>query len=200
MFSLNDLLGEQQGGETLGQISNAIGADQGATGSAIQLALPAILNGLANNASTPDGAQALNNTLDQHHSGGGLLGNLGGLIMGQLTGTPQADGGGILSHIFGSGQGQVAQNISNNSGLNTGQVAQLLMMLAPIVMGYLGKKKQEDNLDAGGLAGYLGGQQQQMQSADSGIMGMVSGFLDSDKDGSAVDDIASMAFNYFTKK
>lgn len=200
MFSLSDILGQQQGDETLGQISSAIGADQSATSSAIQLALPMILNGLANNASTPDGAQALNNTLDQHHAGGGILGNLGGLIMGQLTGTPQADGGGILGHIFGGGQETAAQNISNNSGLNAGQVMQLLMMLAPIVMGFLGKKKQEEGLNADGLSGYLGGQQQQMQQQDSGIMGMVSGFLDSDKDGSALDDVASMAFNYFTKK
>lgn len=200
MFSLNDLLGEQQGGETLGQISNMLGADQNTTSSAIQMALPMILSGLANNAATPDGAQALNTTLDQHHSGGGLLGSLGGLIMGQLGQSPQTDGSGILGHIFGNSQGQAAQNISDHSGLNLGQVAQLLMVLAPIVMSFLGKKKQEENLDANGLAGYLGGTQQQMQSANTGIMGMVTGFFDSDHDGSALDDVASMALNYFTKK
>jgi hypothetical protein len=200
MFSLNDLLGEQQGNDTLGQISSAIGADQGATSSAIQMALPMILSGLANNASTPDGAQSLNTALDQDHSGGGLLGNIGGLIMGQLQPSRETDGGGILGHILGTKQDQAAETISTHSGLNTGQVMQVLMLLAPIVMSFLGKKKQEENLDAGGLAGYLGGQKEQMQSADSGIMGMVSGFLDSDKDGSSLDDIASMAFNYFTKK
>lgn len=200
MFSLSDLLGEQQGNDTLGQISSAIGADQGATSSAIQLALPMIVSGLANNASTPDGAQSLNTALEQDHGGGGLLGNIGSLIMGQLQPSRQTDGGGILGHILGPKQEQAAETISGHSGLNTGQVMQVLMMLAPIVMSYLGKKKQEENLDAGGLAGYLGGQQQQMQSADSGIMGMVSGFLDSDKDGSALDDVASMAFNYFNKK
>lgn len=200
MFSLNDLLGQQQGGEALGQISNMLGADQGMTSSAIQMALPMILSGLANNASTPQGADSLNSAIEQDHIGGGLLGNLGGLLMGQAAPSRQTDGGGILGHIFGSSQGQAAETISNQSGLNMGQVAQLLMVLAPIVMSFLGKKKQEENLDAGGLAGYLGGQQQQMQQQDSGIMGMVSGFLDSDKDGSAMDDIASMAFNYFTKK
>jgi len=199
MFSLSDLLGEQQGNDTLGQISSAIGADQGATSSAIQMALPMIVSGLANNASTPDGAQSLNNALEQDH-GGGLLGNIGGLIMGQLQPSRETDGGGILGHILGTKKDQAAETISSHSGLNTGQVMQILMMLAPIVMSFLGKKKQEENLDPGGLAGYLGGQQQQMQSADSGIMGMVSGFLDSDKDGSALDDVASMAFNYFNKK
>lgn len=200
MFSLGDLLGESQGSETLGQISNAIGADPGATSSAIQIALPMILSGLANNAATPDGAQALNNAVEQDHSGGGLLQNIGGLIMGQLQPSRETDGGGILGHIFGQNQNQAAQTISNHSGLNMGQVAQILMVLAPIVMGYLGKKKQEENLDAGGLAGYLGGQQQQMQSSGNSIMDTVGGFLDSDKDGSSLDDIASMAFNYFTKK
>lgn len=199
MFSLNDLLGDQQGNDTLGQISNAIGADQGATSSAIQMALPMIVSGLANNASTPDGAQSLNNALGQDHSGG-LLQNIGGLIMGQLQPSRETDGGGILGHILGPKQDQAAETISGHSGLNTGQVMQILMMLAPIVMSFLGKKKQEENLDAGGLAGYLGGQQQQMQSSGNSVMDTVGSFLDSDKDGSALDDIASMAFNYFTKK
>jgi hypothetical protein len=32
------------------------------------------------------------------------------------------------------------------------------------------------------------------------MMGMVTSFLDKDHDGSALDDLASMAMNYFTKK
>jgi hypothetical protein len=205
MFSLQDLLGSQQGGEAVDQISRNVGAQPSAVNSVIQMALPAILGGLANNAANPEGAQSLNNALEQDHDGSILdnLGGLGSLIFGggqQPTALPrQADAGGILGHIFGNNQGQVAQQISNQSGLNAGQVAQILMMLAPIVMGYLGKQKQEQNLDAGGLSNWLGGQQQQIQqNAPQG--GFLESMLDRDGDGSSMDDIASMAMNYMTNR
>jgi hypothetical protein len=209
MFSLQDLLGQQQGEEAVQQISQNVGADQGTVNTAIQMALPAILNGLANNASTPQGAQSLNNALEQDHSGGILnnLGGLGSLIFGSTGGqnqyqqanpSPQVNAGGILGHIFGGNQGRVAEQVSQNSGLNMGQTAQILMMLAPIVMGYLGRQKQQQNLDAGGLSDWLGGQQQQIQQSPQG--GFLNGMLDRDGDGSTMDDIASMAMNYITNR
>ena len=168
------------------------------------MALPAILGGLANNAASPQGAQSLNNALERDHDGGILdnLGGLGSLIFGQQNQPEppprQADAGGILGHIFGNNQGQVAQQISNQSGLNMGQVAQILMILAPIVMGYLGRQKQENNLDAGGLSQILGQQQQQIQQTPQG--GFLERMFDSDGDGSVSDDIASMAFKYMTNR
>ena len=213
MFSLQDLLGAEQGNTAVDTISNQVGADNSLVSSAIQMALPALINGLANNASTPDGAESLNNALDQDHAGGGILDNLGGLgsmIFGGGQAAPpprQADAGGILGHILGSSQGQVAQDVSNKSGLGIGQVAQILMFLAPIVMGYLGRQKQQQNVGADGLGSILGGllgggQQAQAapQSSGNAMMDMASSVLDSDHDGSAVDDIASMAFKYMTGK
>ena len=215
MFSLQDLLGQQQGEQAVSEISNNVGADSSMVNTAIQMALPALINGLANNASTPQGAESLNTALDEDHSGGGVLDNLGGLA-GMIFGgqqeaappPPQANAGGILGHILGTNQGTVAQEVSQKSGLNIGQVAQILMFLAPIVMSYLGQKKQQENVGADGLGGLLGsllggGQQAQAaapQSSGNAMMDMASNMLDSDHDGSAMDDIASMAFNYNTKK
>ena len=204
MFGLDQILGQEQSDQAVQQISNQVGAEPSLVNSAIQMALPAILGGLAKNASTPDGVESLNNALDQHD--GGILDNLGGLgsmIFGggqqSTPPPPQADAGGILGHIFGNSQGQVAQQVSNQTGLGTGQVAQILMMLAPIVMGYLGQQKQSQGLNAGGLGGLLGGLLgggQQQQSSGNPMMDMISGMLDSDHDGSAMDDIASMAFKH----
>jgi hypothetical protein len=208
MFSLQDLLGQQQGNEAVEQITQNVGAEPSMVNSAIQAALPMILGGLANNASDPQGAESLNNALEQDHSGGGVLGNLGGLgslIFGPEATPRQADAGGILGHIFGDRQGQVAQEVSNQSGLNMGQVAQILMMLAPIVMSYLGQKKQEENVGADGLGGLLGGllggtQAAAAPSSGNPIIDMATSALDRDGDGSSLDDIASMAFNYISKK
>lgn len=205
MFSLQDLLGQQQGSQAVDEISNTVGAQPNLVNSAIQMALPALINGLANNAQTPQGAESLNNALTQHD--GGILDQLGGLgglasaILGgggQQAASPQLNAGGILGHILGGSQGQVTQQISNQSGLNMGQVAQILMILAPIVMGYLGRQKQENNLDAGGLTDMLGQQQQQIQQSPQG--GFLSNMLDSDGDGSITDDIASMAYKYMTNR
>jgi hypothetical protein len=204
MFSLKDLLGQQQGNETLNQIGQQVGAEPAMVNSAIEMALPALINGLANNAATPQGAESLNNALEQDHDGSILnnLGGLGSLIFGgqqqAAQPPPQADAGGILGHILGGGQGAVAQEVSNRTGLNVGQVAQILMFLAPIVMGYLGKQKQEQGLGADGLSNWLGGQQEQIQRSDQG--GFLSNILDHDRDGSSLDDIASMAFKYMTNR
>ena len=211
MFSLQDLLGQQQGAEAVDQISQNVGAEPSMVNTAIQAALPMILNGLANNASTPQGAESLNQALEQDHGGGGVLGNLGGLsdlIFGGGQAAPpprQADAGGILGHIFGERQGQVAQEVSNQSGLGMGQVAQILMMLAPIVMGYLGQQKQQQQVGPDGLGGLLGGllgggQAAAAPSSGNPMMDMASGMLDRDGDGSSLDDIASMAFNYINKR
>lgn len=196
MFSLEDLLGQQQGNEAANQISQSLGANPTVTNAAIQMALPMILNGLANNAKDSQGAENLNNALQKHD--GGILDNLGSILGGNQTAND--DGIGILGHIFGGNQGAVAQQVSKNSGMDIGQVAQLLITLAPIVMGYLGRKKQEQNLDAGGLQNMLGEQQQTMQSSGNPMMDMVSGMLDRNNDGSSMDDLASMAMSYFQKR
>lgn len=200
MFSLQDLLGQQQGSEATNQISQTIGANPTVTQTAIQMALPMILGSLAKNASQPQGAQDLSNALEQNH-GGGILDNLSDYLGGGNSNAASNDDGiGILGHIFGQNQGAAAQQVSQKSGLDLGQTAQLLITLAPIVMGYLGRQKQQQNLDAGGLSNLLNGQQQQMQSSGNPIMDMVSGFMDSNHDGSAMDDIASLAANYLSRK
>jgi len=207
MFSLQDLLGQQQGDEALSQISQTVGADPSSVNAAVQAALPAILGGLATNASTPQGAESLDTALANDHDGSVLndLGGLAGMIFGGQQAAPprQADAGGILGHIFGANQSQVAQQVSDQSGLGIGQVAQILMMLAPLVMGYLGQQKQEQNVQADGLGGLLGGLlagggQPQQASSGNAMFDMASSMLDSDRDGSAMDDIASMAQKYMT--
>lgn len=202
MFSLEDLLGGQQGNQAVEQISQNLGANSSVVNSAIQIALPAIIGGLAKNAQTPQGAQSLDNALSQDHSGGDVLGNLMGYLGGGIPApqetTRQTNGGGILGHIFGGNQTQVAQQVSEQSGLNMGQVAQLLITLAPIVMSYLGQQKQQQNLDSDGLSNWLGGQQEQIQQSPQSSL--INSILDRDGDGSAMDDLASMAFNYMTNR
>lgn len=188
MFSLQDLLGQQQGNDAVNQIAGQVGADPNAVSSAVSLALPAILGGLAQRQQQPEYAPVINNAI--MHEQGGILDNLGSLFGG--GGFNPMTSAGILGTIFGNNQTQVASQIGQQSGLSGGQVATILMILAPLVLGYLGRQQSQQNLDAGGIGGMLGGYQQQIQQ-QPGIGGMLGGLLDSNRNGSSLDELLGMA-------
>jgi hypothetical protein len=185
-MNLAGLLEDAMSGDTVNQISQTIGADESVTSSAIQAALPILLGGLAQNSSTEEGAASLFGALSRDHDGS-ALDDLGELIAG-YSGGP---GAGILGHIFGGRQGMVEQGVSQASGLDMSKVAPLLAILAPMVMGALGRAQRSEGLGAGDLAGLLGGATQQM-GANSPLLGVLSQVLDQNQDGSAMDDIMGM--------
>jgi hypothetical protein len=194
-MNLQDLLGQSLGSDAVTQISQTLGTDEGTASNAIQAALPMLLTGLARNSSTPDGAQSLMGALERDHDGS-VLDNLAGSLGGGGTDIGQA----ILGHIFGSRQNVAANGLSQASGLDAGRSIQLLALLAPIVMGALGRTSRQQGLDAGSLAGMLGGQAEQMAGNASPLLGALNQLLDADKDGSALDDIAGIAGRLFARR
>ena len=51
-------------------------------------------------------------------------------------------------------------------------MSSLMGMLAPMVMGAIGKKKRDDGMDRGGLGGMLKGERKQIeQQASGGLLG-----------------------------
>jgi hypothetical protein len=188
MSSILDTIQQQLGPGTIQQMSAALGADPSATSSAVSMALPALLGGLSHNASTPHGAAALDRALGDHD--GSILDQLGGGGLGGLLGGGGGIGGAILGHIFGGKRGAVEQGVGQASGLNAAQVAQLLAMLAPIVMGALGKMKRERGIDASTLPQVL------PQAAPAGTPSAggfdLSSILDSNHDGQIADDVGNL--------
>ncbi len=150
MSSILDAVRQQLGPDAIQQMSSALGADPATTSNAISAALPALLGGLSQNAAQPQGAAALDNALNDHD--GGILDNLGGLLGGGALG---GIGGKILGHILGSKREPVEQDVSRSSGLDAAQVAQLMAMLAPIIMGVLGRMKKNKQIDANALPNVL---------------------------------------------
>ena len=82
--------------------------------------------------------------------------------------------------MLGTKRGPVATGLGQVAGLDAGKAGLLLSMLAPLVMGALGKAQRERGLDPGGLAGMLGGEQQRAADAAPGVMGKLGKFLDRD--------------------
>ncbi len=187
MSGLMDLLGGVLGDSASTQISQQLGTQPQATNDAIGAALPMLLSALNQNASRPGGAESLLGALqrDGHH---GLLDDVSGFLGGNAQGSA-ANGAGILGHLLGDRQDAATQAVSQASGLNGAQTAQLLAMLAPLVLGAVGRMQQRGGLDAGGLASMLGGAHANVAQAQPDLMGLANRLLDRDHDGSAVDDV-----------
>jgi hypothetical protein len=174
MSSLVEAVRQQLGPDTIRQLSGALGADPAATSSAVSLALPALLGGLAHNAAQPEGAAALNNALNEHD--GSILDNLGSMLGGGgYGGALSGIGGAILGHIFGGRRGSVEEGVGKASGLNAAQVAQLMAMLAPIVMGVLGRMKQTKGLDANRLPTALNDGGEDLSGSLASMLGGIFG-------------------------
>ncbi|MEZ4861962.1 MAG: DUF937 domain-containing protein [Caldilineaceae bacterium] len=183
MSDLLSLLSQQVGGQLVDQISRQLGTDPATTQSAIGAALPMLLGAVSRNAASASGAQSLHKALNQHD--GAIFNDL---LNAVTNPNKLADGEKILGHVFGGRQASVNQGLSQLSGLSSENSAQLLAILAPIVMGALGQTQRSNSLDADGLATLLGGQR---HSFDGPLGGLV-GLLDMDGDGSIVDDVVGM--------
>ena len=137
---------------------------------------------------------ALAGALDRDHDGS-VLDDLGGFLSKPDT----RSGDGILRHTLGEQRGAVEQELGRRSGVDAGSIAKLLPILAPVVMGALGKAKRQDNLDTGGLVSMLSGEEQRAEKMSSGTSGMLSMLLDSDRDGSITDDVAKHGMGFLGK-
>ncbi|MCB0593760.1 MAG: DUF937 domain-containing protein [Lewinellaceae bacterium] len=191
--NLMDLL---QGSLTSGmvdQLSQQLGgADKQKTAAAASGIVTTLMGALAKNASTTEGAQSLNKALERDHDGS-ILDD----VMGMLTGNAQVNndrmlnGSGILNHVLGNKQSGAVDMISKLSGLDSSKTGSLMTMLAPVIMGALGKAKQQQGLDMAGIASLLSGTVSAQQQQNP-TMNLVTSFLDADGDGSIVDDVANM--------
>lgn len=192
MNALTEMLTQQLAGGAISQIGRKIGADEGTTRAAIAIAVPLLISALARNSQTPAGAEALNQAVAKDHDGS-ILDNLGAFL-----GNPQsANGAGILGHVLGDRRTDVEQGLAQQTGLDTGGAGQLLETVAPLVMGALGKTQQQQGFDAGSLSNFLGSQQQEAQASAPDMMGMLGNLLDSNKDGSVMDDVGRIASKFF---
>ncbi|HOA05222.1 MAG TPA: DUF937 domain-containing protein [Candidatus Fermentibacter daniensis] len=185
----------QLAGEGLSTISKKIGADEKVTGSALTAVLPLLVTALARNSSEDTGAKSLHTALSKDHNGS-VLDNLKGF----LDNPSAANGAGILNHVLGNRQPAVTRGLSSGTGLSADQVAQLLQIAAPLVMGLLGRQVQKKGLDSGALSTFLGRQQQDTRKNDPDLAGVLGSLLDADKDGSAVDDVIGMVGRLLSKR
>ncbi len=186
MSAILEMLSNQIGADGVRKIGQSIGADEASTGKAVGAALPLLLGALARNSQSPEGAQALHGAVSRDHDGG-ILDNVT-----QFLGSGDGGAGnGILGHVLGNRRQAVEQGVGKASGLDASAVSRLLPMLAPLVMGAVGRSQRQANADPGALAGLLDTERSQVESQMPALGGLAR-LLDSDGDGQVGDDLANL--------
>ena len=165
-------------GAAVRRLGAQFGLDETQTASALSVLVPALSAGLRNNVQTPEGLSGLVGAFtsgdhQRYIDNPALLDNAGTVT----------EGNGILGHVLGSKDASraVAAQASTQTGLSSELMKQMLPLVATLVMGAMARRGA-----ATGMASMAG------TSTASGLLQMLSGALDQDQDGAALDDIAGM--------
>jgi len=165
------------------QMASALGAGEGDTRGGIEALLPHLARGIQRNTRQTGGLDALTKAL---RSGDHQRYVEEPEVFSQAA--TRSEGNEILGHIFGSKDvsRNVAGSAAQRSGISSDLLKQLLPLLASAAMGFLAKESQGGrNLSSDRGAGSSSG------------LDMLGGLLDSDGDGSALDDILNLAKKFF---
>lgn len=177
-MSLIDLLTGNAGNQVASEAENKFGISKNQVIALLAVAAPLVISYLRKKSQeSPDEANALNDALDKDHDGS-ILNDPSQAI------TRQQEGSSILDHIFGGQKATVENQLSQNTGISMDKIGPILAMLAPVIMGFVGKEKQSNGVTSGGglgdlLGGILGAAQNQAQAQSSSplndILGSVLG-------------------------
>ena len=198
MSGILDLLNSNLGKQIVNGVADSTGNEATKTSSVLTMGLPVMMKAMQRNASTPEGAEGLMKAISGKHSGG-ILDNLGDLFDGGVNEEVTNDGEKILGHILGSKRQGVESVIGEKSGLNADSVAQILKVASPILMGVLSKQVMQNKVGSSNgigdlLGGFLGG------NSPAQEQNFLEQILDSNGDGSMVDDVAGMVLGGSKKK
>lgn len=191
-MSLIDLLTGNAGNEVASEAESKFGISKNQVIALMAVAAPLVISYLRKKSNeSSDEADALNNALDKDHDGS-ILNNP------SMALSRQQEGNSILDHIFGGQKGNVENQLAQNTGISMDKIGPILGMLAPIIMGYIGKEKKQNGVTSGGglgdlLGGILGNAQNQAQGESSSplndILGSVLGGGGSQSSGNPLNDI-----------
>ncbi len=167
-------------GDIAGQIGQFLGEGTTAVQKGLPAALAALVGGVASKGTTMGGAAQL---LDLARSGGfgenTLTGMRASLAGGEATKGLLEKGTALVGTILGDRAGAVTDWLSSLSGMGKGGAQSLLGLLAPFVIGLIGREAEEKDLGPVGLSGLLAGQGTFLQqAAPAGLAGLLglSGF------------------------
>jgi len=169
------------GSNELGALASQFGLDSSSVSQVMDQVVPTLGKGIQGNASSPGGLESLLGAL-QNGGHEKYVKDISAVV----SNAGVTDGNNILGHILGSKDTSrnVAAQASQATGVGSDVIKQMLPMIATMVMGTLSKES-------------AGGSKLAENSGSGGLGDMLSSMLDSDGDGSAVDDVLDIAKKFF---
>ncbi|MBR7927123.1 DUF937 domain-containing protein [Aerococcaceae bacterium zg-ZUI334] len=121
-------------------ISNRAGINSQQANSIISLALPLILKAINNNTQTDEGLQSFDNALTEHANDPSYP-----TVAEHVNNVDMSDGSKMLDHIIPNQQG-IIEKIADTLGLTPEGVRNTLVLVAPLLIHYLAKAKNNQQL------------------------------------------------------
>lgn len=160
------------GPEVTKKLGSSLNVDQGTLQKIIPLVAPMILGGLKKQSESFGGQQRVDHILNKYGSAD-VLQNLDQLFSNKKN-DPKIDP--KLGGLLGDAGTQAANLISKNFNLDSNTAMKLIPMLAPVILGFLTKKRDTQGAGSSGIAA----------------------LLDANGDGSILDDVAGFILNQAT--
>ena len=187
---MNTLL-DTLGGNGLALLGEKAGVNKKTAGKAMAAILPSLIHALNKNTSNQEGANSLNNALKKDHDGS-ILENIFDSLKEQDT----SSGQGILDHIFGKKQPAVQTGIGRSIGINPSTIGKIMSLVAPFLMGALGKARNENKLNAEDISDLLSKEESSIKSRSRKKLSPILSFIDQDSDGEITDDLLNIGVGF----
>ena len=158
-INLLEIVKKQISGEILQKAAAFLGEDTSASQKALNAILPSVLGGVVNQSTSISSATNLMNTLTTDGHDGSIFNSLSNLLNGgSATQGLMAAGDGIVKSLFGNKTSGIVDWIASYAGIKTGSASGLMSLVAPVVMGAIGKQISGGQTGVSGLMSLLGGQ------------------------------------------
>ena len=179
-INLLKMLQDQMGSTVVEQASKFLGESGANTTSGINALLPSLLGGLIGKGSTESGASGILDMITKGNHDGGIMDSIGSVFGGGSSTSNMMNAGSLLtSALFGGSKlGSVLDIVTKVTGMRRSSSSSLMNLLAPVVMGMIGKQVKSGGLNASGLMNMLMGQKDHVASALPAGMGSILGFAD----------------------
>jgi hypothetical protein len=146
------------------------------------------------NSSSPEGAESLTNALKKDHDGS-ILDD----VLGALQGSDGSSGLGILGHIFGKKQPAVETGLSRTTGIDAAAIGKIMSLVAPFLMGALGKTRQKNQLGANNINSLLLNEKKNLSRRSKKKLSPILQFIDQDGDGEVTDDLLNIGVGFLSR-
>ena len=157
-LNLIDIVKSQLGGSIITKAASFLGENGAATQKALDVLLPSVLGGMANQATTLSGADNLLGLINKGGHDGSIFNTLGSLLGdGAETNDLLKNGGKVVSTLFGENVSDIAHWVASHTGIKSGSAWSLMNLSAPILMGAI-SQNMDSSRSASSLVGLLGSQ------------------------------------------